>query len=325
MSASVSITIDVDGTAGLPDGGRASGRRLSSRSERLYGLRRGLPRILDVLTAFGAKASFYVPGVVAERHPDDVRGIVAGGHEVGHHGHRHLRPDRLSPTEQRAELRDGLAALTDVAGVAIRGYRAPEWELAPATLAALPDHGFTHDSSLMGDDRPYRVRSGAAEVVELPVHWTLDDAPHFAHTTDPRGLLVVWLAELSAAVADARHLTYTLHPEILGRPHRIDVLRRLLEAAREGAIPIRQHRDIAAELLNHPAPEPRSSAHRYEAVVEGSLTCEQLERLEGWSVTRADETGTTTLASVALDQAALFGAMLILRHHRRALVSLRRR
>jgi peptidoglycan/xylan/chitin deacetylase (PgdA/CDA1 family) len=225
----VSITVDVDGESGLPDGGRSYERRLTSRSERAYGLRRGLPRVLEALSEAGVRATFYVPGIVARRHPDEIRGVVAAGHELGHHGHTHRRPDTLSAREQRAELEEGLAALAELNGAAVRGYRAPGWELTPITLAALGELGFAHDSSLMGDDRPYRVPAGPAELVELPVHWSLDDAPHFAATTDPAGLLAVWQAELERAVAERRHVTFTLHPEVLGRPHRIAVLQRLLE------------------------------------------------------------------------------------------------
>jgi peptidoglycan/xylan/chitin deacetylase (PgdA/CDA1 family) len=225
----VSVTVDVDGECGLPDGGRAYERRLTSRSERSYGLRRGLPRVLEVLREAGARATFYVPGVVARRHPDEIGTVLEGGHELGHHGHTHRRPDTLSGREQRFELEEGMAALAALAGEEVRGYRAPGWELTPVTLAALGALGFTHDSSLMGDDRPYRVAAGAAELVELPVHWSLDDAPHFEATTDPAGLLAVWAAELERAIAQQRHVTFTLHPEILGRPHRIVVLQRLLE------------------------------------------------------------------------------------------------
>ena len=225
----VSITIDVDGESGLPDGGRAYERRLTSRSERAYGLRRGLPRVLEALHDAGARATFYVPGIVARRHPDEIRGVLDAGHELAHHGHTHRRPDTLSAREQRTELGEGMEALAALAGGAVRGYRAPGWELTPITLAALGELGFTHDSSLMGDDRPYRIPAGAAELVELPVHWTLDDAPHFEATTDPAGLLAVWEAELESALAERRHVTFTLHPEVLGRPHRIAVLQRLLE------------------------------------------------------------------------------------------------
>jgi peptidoglycan-N-acetylglucosamine deacetylase len=216
----LAITVDVDGEAGLPPG-----RSLSARSERVYGVTRGLPRILAVLAEFDIRATFYVPGVTAARHPDLVP--MLAGHEVGHHGHTHRSPATLTVDEQRAEIEDGLAVL----GTA-HGYRAPAWELTEATLALLPEYGFAYDSSLMGDDRPYRLGS----LIELPVHWTLDDAPHFAHTTDPAGLLTVWLAEVDLAAEEARALTLTLHPEILGRPHRVDVLRRVLEHAAARAV-----------------------------------------------------------------------------------------
>jgi peptidoglycan-N-acetylglucosamine deacetylase len=238
----VSITVDVDGEAGLPDGGRGYGQRLSSRSERLYGVRRGLPRILDALAAFHVSATFYVPGVVAQRHPDEIRGLLDAGHELGHHGHTHRRPDLLTPAEQRAELADGLAALAELTGGPVRGYRAPGWELTPVTLRLLGELGFTHDSSLMGDDRPYRVGG----LVELPVHWTLDDAPHFDRTIDPEPLLRCWLVELEHAIAEERHITYTLHPEILGRPHRLPVLQRLLDAMRESGARHLTHSEAAA-------------------------------------------------------------------------------
>jgi peptidoglycan-N-acetylglucosamine deacetylase len=226
VTIAVSITVDLDGEAGLPDGYE---QRLSSRSERLYGVRRGLPRILDALRDAGACATFYVPGVVALRHGDEVRGVLEAGHELGHHGHTHRRPDTLSARQQRAELEEGLAALAALGADGVRGYRAPGWELTPVTLAALAELGFTHDSSLMADDRPYRLPCGSGQLVELPVHWSLDDAPHFAATTDPAGLLAAWEAELASAVEERRHLTFTVHPEVLGRPHRVVVLRRLLE------------------------------------------------------------------------------------------------
>ena len=95
----------------------------------------------------------------------------------------------------------------------------------------------------MGDDRPYALRAGPHELVELPVHWSLDDAPHFAATTDPAGLARVWCDELSLAAREDRPITFTLHPDILGRPHRLDVLRRVLDAARRlGCEPVRLSR-----------------------------------------------------------------------------------
>jgi peptidoglycan-N-acetylglucosamine deacetylase len=230
VTAALALTVDVDGEAGLPGGGRDYEQRLSSRSERAYGLARGLPRILAVLEELDVAATFYVLGVVAERHRDEVAAIVERGHELGHHGHTHRAPHRLSRADQRSEIERGISALAPFGG-AVRGYRAPGWELTEVTLDALLDHGFRHDSSLMGDDRPYAVVVGQRSLVELPVHWSLDDAPYFAAGADPDGLLRVWLRELELAAMERRPITLTLHPEILGRPHRLDVLRRSLEHA----------------------------------------------------------------------------------------------
>jgi peptidoglycan/xylan/chitin deacetylase (PgdA/CDA1 family) len=243
----VAITVDVDGEAGLPDAGRAYGDRLSSRSEREYGVTRGLPRVLNALEAFGAPATFYVPGVTALRHPEAVRGLVSLGPEVGHHGHTHARPDRLSEADQRAEIEHGLAALSSL-GVRPRGYRAPGWELTPVTLGLLAEQGFHHDSSLMGDDRPYVVRTGTGSLVELPVHWSLDDAPYFATPADPSGVWHVWRRELELAAQEDRAITLTLHPEILGRPHRLDVLRHALDLIRELGLRPVTHAELAAAV-----------------------------------------------------------------------------
>jgi peptidoglycan/xylan/chitin deacetylase (PgdA/CDA1 family) len=234
--AALAVTVDVDGEAGLA----GDGHSLSARSERRYGVGRGLERVLAVLGELGVVATFYVPGVTAQRHPEAIRALVALGHEVGHHGHTHRSPATLTIAEQRAEVEDGLAALA-VLGIVPGGYRAPAWELTEATLALLRAHGFTHDSSLMDDDRPYPLGS----LVELPVHWTLDDVPYFAGDAGGEGLARVWTREIDLAAEEARALTLTLHPEVLGRPHRIDLLRRVLEHAAARGLPAVTHGALA--------------------------------------------------------------------------------
>ncbi len=206
----------------------------------------GCRRLLDAFARFAVAGTFYVPGVIAIAHRDEICALVAAGHELGHHGHTHRRPDTLAAAAQHAELSDGLAALEALTGAPVRGYRAPGWELTPVTLRRLGTLGFTHDSSLMGDDRPYRIAAGEQTLIELPVHWSLDDAPHFAHSTDPAGLLAVWLSELRHARAEQRHLTLTLHPEILGRPHRLDCLLTILDELRQTDTTTLTHTQAAA-------------------------------------------------------------------------------
>lgn len=250
--AALAVTVDVDGEAGLPGGGAGFAHRLSPRSERIYGVTRGLERVLDALTEFNVAATFYVPGVTAGKHPDAIRSIVEHGHEVGHHGHTHRSPEALTPDEQRAEIVDGVAALAEL-GVEPQGYRAPAWELTAVTLASLAEHGFATDSSLMADDRPYRLDVGERSLLELPVHWTLDDAPYFSADLGSTGPLRVWMRELELATTEERPITLTLHPEIVGRPHRLDVLRRVLERAAELGMRTLTHAELAAATRRRPA------------------------------------------------------------------------
>jgi peptidoglycan/xylan/chitin deacetylase (PgdA/CDA1 family) len=215
---SVSITFDVDGLAGLAcrPGGPWEGR-LTPRSEHEY-VWRGLERVVGVLDAYGTRATFYVPGATLLENPSAFSELVAAGHELGHHGFAHLR---TTECDEREELLRGIDALGSI-GVAPRGYRSPGWELTPLTLSLLPALGFAWDSSLMADERPYRV----GDLVELPVHWRLDDVPYLTALRDPREVLAIWAAEHDHADG---HLTYTMHPEITGRGHRLTLLEGLLD------------------------------------------------------------------------------------------------
>jgi peptidoglycan-N-acetylglucosamine deacetylase len=215
----VSVTVDVDGVAGLAcrPGGPWEGR-LTSRSEHEF-VWRGLERVLGVLDRFGARATFYVPGATVLEDPGVFRELTAAGHEIGHHGFAHLRTHLLDAAGEREEIERGLDALATI-DVTPRGYRSPGWELTPVTLSLLDR--FAWDSSLMGDERPYRM--GA--LVELPVHWRLDDVPYFMRLADPREVLAIWTAEFDHADG---HITYTIHPELTGRGHRFTLLEGLLD------------------------------------------------------------------------------------------------
>ena len=173
----VSLTFDVDAEAGWLGTGRPYERRLTSLSEGRFSVVRGTPRILDLLARLGIRGTFFVPGHTAALYPETVRAIVAAGHEVAHHGHLHLRSDKVSAQEQADEIDLGLEALEKAGAPRPIGYRSTSWELTPETFALLVERGFGYDSSCMGDDRPYIERFEQWEILELPVHWSLDDWP----------------------------------------------------------------------------------------------------------------------------------------------------
>jgi peptidoglycan/xylan/chitin deacetylase (PgdA/CDA1 family) len=249
----VALTFDVDGEAPWLGAGSEYAGRLTTLSQGRFGPTRGLSRILALLAELEVRATFYVPGHTADHHPGAVTAILAGGHEVAHHGYLRLGSEGLDDAGQRAELEQGLTALGRH-GVRPAGYRSPGWELTPGTLSMLAGLGFVYDSSLMADDRPYWEVSGSEPLLELPGHWSLCDWPYFGWTPYQGGLLAdpaaverSWLEEYESARDDRRVITYTMHPEAIGRGYLVRMLGRLITAMRDRGRPwFATHAEIAA-------------------------------------------------------------------------------
>ena len=230
--AAVSLTYDLDADVG--DSWRKMSGFLTTQSEARFGAGRGLERLLRVMDDHHVPSTFYVPGEIAQLYPREVNAVKAAGHEIGHHGHIHLAIDRIREVEQREEMYRGLEAL-DKLGVRPIGYRCPGWDLTAYTLDLLVKEGFRYDSSCMGDDRPYYLSAGVGRLLEIPVHWSLDDWVFFRFSngniydgggtmSNPDACLNTWQREVQNAVEEGRHVTITMHPEVMGRGYRCHML-----------------------------------------------------------------------------------------------------
>jgi polysaccharide deacetylase family protein (PEP-CTERM system associated) len=107
-------------------------------------------KILEILGE--ARATFFVLGWVAERHPHLVREIAAAGHEVATHGYAHVQLDRLTPEEFADDLGRSLEILRNLSPDPVIGYRAPSFSITERTYWALPileAHGIRYDSSIV--------------------------------------------------------------------------------------------------------------------------------------------------------------------------------
>ncbi|MDE2165158.1 MAG: DUF3473 domain-containing protein [Alphaproteobacteria bacterium] len=138
-------------------------------------------RLLALFEAYGVKATFFTLGWIAERHPAMVRRIVGFGHELASHGSSHVRADRQSRDEFRADIRRSKALLEDVGQVPVRGYRAATFSIGAAnlwTLDELAAAGFAYSSSIypvahdlygMPDAPRWPFRANPCAVLELPL------------------------------------------------------------------------------------------------------------------------------------------------------------
>jgi polysaccharide deacetylase family protein (PEP-CTERM system associated) len=108
-------------------------------------------RLLDLFDAHGIKATFFVLGWVAERHPKLVREIFDRGHEIAAHSYWHRLVFEMTPDDFRADLTRVRDLLQDMIGSPVIGYRAPTYSLTKGSLWAhqiLAEEGFRYSSSV---------------------------------------------------------------------------------------------------------------------------------------------------------------------------------
>jgi len=143
-------------------------------------IERNMDVILGLLADSGARATFFTLGWIAQRYPSVVARILAGGHELASHGYAHLRATEQTPTEFLDDIRRAKALLEDIAGMEVRGYRAPSFSIGktnPWAFDCIAEAGYRYSSSVypMRHDHygmpdaprfPYRVRGS---LLEIPV------------------------------------------------------------------------------------------------------------------------------------------------------------
>jgi polysaccharide deacetylase family protein (PEP-CTERM system associated) len=137
-------------------------------------------RLLGLLDAAGSHATFFTLGWIAERYPQLVKRIVAGGHELASHGYGHLRASDQDLAQFTDDITRSKALLEDLGGVRVLGYRAPSFSIGQANLWALDAlhaAGYRYSSSI------YPIAHD---------HYGMPDAPRFAfYPNGPDGLLEV--------------------------------------------------------------------------------------------------------------------------------------
>lgn len=105
-------------------------------------------RLLDVLERYGAKATFFVLGWIAEKVPGLVKDIYSAGHEIASHGFAHELIYNQTLEEFREDIHHSKRVLEDLVGTAVLGYRAPSFSITDEAIDVLVAEGFKYDSSL---------------------------------------------------------------------------------------------------------------------------------------------------------------------------------
>lgn len=112
---------------------------------------KGVKEILALLASTQSRATFFVLGEIAKKHPALVKEIVKSKNKIASHGMTHRLVYQIGRKEFRREIQDSRKLLEDISGERVTGYRAPSWSINESSLWALDilqEEGFLYDSSI---------------------------------------------------------------------------------------------------------------------------------------------------------------------------------
>lgn len=233
----VSFSFDVDTEPVWMGFQKQSSPSYMSRGE--YGVRAGMPRVLDLLKKHDITATFFIPAMTMEIHPQIMKTLAAEPrYEIGFHSYVHENPLTLSAQQEREVYNKAMKIFVKHVGKKPTGFRSAAWDLTDDTVEIVKEMGFLYESSMMADDRPYQLLANGKDtgLVELPVEWILDDWPLFQiswpskHVAVRNGadVLSIWKEEFDGAYEEGTMYILTMHPQVIGHRYRMKMLDELI-------------------------------------------------------------------------------------------------
>jgi peptidoglycan/xylan/chitin deacetylase (PgdA/CDA1 family) len=216
--------------------GRGPAPDYSTWSLREYGNRVGIFRLLKLLDKYGVPGTIAIDAQSARRLPFIVKQCLARGFEFAGHGHSvtQMLTSKMTAEVEREHVRSALETVKAATGTAVTGWFGPEYGESDRTPAILAELGVKYVLDWPNDEQPYRMRVPKGELISIPTLVDLDDV--YAHW---HRRVTIWRWErmvkeafetlYADGAASGRVLTLSLHPWLIGQPHRIKSLDAALE------------------------------------------------------------------------------------------------
>ena len=235
----VMMAFDLDAETMWTTHGDGSTAHMTNLSRGAYGPKQGVPRILDMLDSHQVKATFFIPGVVAEHYPEVVKEIARRGHDIGFHGYLHEESTKTTYEQEDATMHRSEKIIYDLTGQKIAGHRAPGGVIHDYSLRLFLEHGYIYSSNWRDSDGPFlhQIDGKTVPLVELPKDSIFDDTAYDFYTDaaperyglkSPDEMFEIWKEEFDSLAAEGRMINFVLHPQFVGRASRVQMLSRLI-------------------------------------------------------------------------------------------------
>lgn len=206
-------------------------------TNRDYGNRVGVFRVLRLLREKGLKTSFAVNGTIAARYPALIRAVVEEGHEIVAHGldMGKVHHSGLGLEEEGATIAEALRLLREASGQKVEGWLSPGRAQGFNTPELLARNGVTYGLDWANDDLPYEMRTKEGPLLAMPLAYETDDQvvanEYFQSEAD-------WVQQVKdrfdvlyreSAEYGGRVMSLPLHSWVSGMPYRVEYLREVLD------------------------------------------------------------------------------------------------
>jgi allantoinase len=199
-----------------------------------YGMRAGMPRILDLLDGLPASTSFNA-GVI-DAYPSAADAMLKAGWEFIGHGMHQKSTNHVEGGEQKL-ITDCLDKMEKFTGVRSRGWLSPGLR---ETLES-PDHlkkaGIDYVCDWVVDDLPSYLTTKHGPLVAMPYNLEVNDSIIYAVERHATGEMLTRLThtlrQFETETSDnPRVLAIGLHPHLIAVPHRIHELQKMIDLVR---------------------------------------------------------------------------------------------
>lgn len=218
----------------IPGGRGSNVPEVYAWSQRDYGARVGIFRIMDILSSRDIRATVTLNSEVCDAYPEMMEDAMAAGWEFMGHNQSNSRPFHATPPEDdRALVKDALARIAQTTGRRPRGWLGSGLQETWDTLDYLAEEGIEYVCDWVNDDQPYFMEAGGKKLVNLPYSGEINDLPQFRagrSNEEFESMIRRQFDTLYREGADSgRVMAISLHPFVIGVSHRIWVLESALD------------------------------------------------------------------------------------------------
>ncbi len=222
----------------LPPENAVFKQNMAAVTEREYGDRVGIWRIMDMFERHNLKVTFLMNGKKVEQFPDEVKEFQAQGHEFSSECYEHEYAFMYTREEERKSIQDTVAAFEKVLGAPPTGYLSPGHASTDNTLELVAEAGFVWWADPLNSDVPYTVEAAGRKVAVVPYNVPgCNDYSTYGGGRTPRDLLQImkdqfdylyWEGEQGAP----KFFAFNLHPFVSGVPYRTRIIDEFIKYAK---------------------------------------------------------------------------------------------